>query len=73
LGILLIISEISILTYAVLVYTDSLHDELEHARSRNFALQLGIALDGVVLLILAIKFLVISIKMKLNLKGVNPD
>ena len=45
---------------------------MDRAKSRNFALETAIVCYDLVLLIIAVKYLTIGIKMKLNVEGVDP-
>lgn len=66
------LSVTSIMLFTIFLYKD-IKNHGSHSYYRNYALQFGVACYNVVLLILAMKYLVISIKMKASFEGGDPD
>jgi len=71
---MLIVSVALVMVYIVLMYYDMRNEApAQHIYIRNYFLLLGIACFDIVLLILAVKYFVIGVKMKLTLQGENPE
>ena len=69
---ILILSALCVITYISILYTDYLSPNMDRAKPRNFALETAIVCYDLVLLVIAVKYLTIGIKMKLNVEGVDP-
>ena len=71
---MLIVSVALVMVYIVLMYYDMRNEApAQHIYIRNYFLLLGIACFDIVLLILAVKYFVIGIKMELTLQGADPE
>jgi hypothetical protein len=63
---ILILSALCVITYISILYLDCLNGNLDREKSRNFALEAAVVGYDLVLLVITVKYLTISIKMKLN-------
>jgi len=63
---ILILSALCVITYISILYLDRRDSYFYRDKSRNFALEAAVVGYDLVLLVIAVKYLTISIKMKLN-------